>query len=87
MCPLCREVGETEEHLLLECVGLDKERGLIKQYLKEEENEGGVIVDMDQLPRVHQMQILGLADIYKGKKMKVLEIVGVMPYKQNKAQQ
>ena len=76
-------MGETEEHLLLECVGLEKERGLIRQYLKEEEEkEGGVVVDMDQLPRVHQMQrILGLGDIYKGKNVKVLEIVGLMLYK------
>ena len=87
VCPLCSEVGETEEHVLLECVGLENERGLIKQYLKEEEKEGGVVVDMDQLPRVHQMQrVLGLGGIYKGKNVKVLEIVGLMLYKWNKAQ-
>ena len=65
MCAHCVERwGETDEHLLLECVGLEKERGLIKQYLKEEEKGLG---DIYKGKNVKVLEIEGLM-LYKRNK-------------------
>ena len=81
VCPLCRQVGETEEHLLLECEGVKKEHEIIKKYMEE---RGGDIKWSEKTVIEKMHMILGLGEYVEVKDINILETVGSMLYKQNK---
>ena len=75
VCPLCRQVGETEEHLILECESVKKERDIIfKMYGRERQRYKVVRENCDG--KMHM--ILGLGEYVEVKDIKILETVGSM---------
>ena len=81
VCPLCRQVGETEEYLLVECEGVKKECDIILKYMEE---RGGDTEwsEKTKIKRIHM--ISGWGEYIEVKDVKILEIMGLILYKWNK---